>query len=198
MTDFSIWPTKMATVQDYLNNAKWVKRIDESFDTFDANKNGYITREEWLITVDKFAKIVTDRPAEIAKLRAATSEHANAMGLTEGVQVDKKKFRELAAAMSLAEIGRRDRGEMTMVEKADNARFDVLDKNRDGYVTWDEYKVVLKVVGLDEEVGRATFDLLDRNKSGKIDRKEYTDSNIKFWCTLDDPDTQRMYGDRFE
>ena len=188
----------MATVQDYLNHAKWVKRIDESFDVFDVNKNGYISREEWLITVDKLAKVVTDRPAEIAKLRALTKEHADSVGLTEGVQVDKKKFRELAAGASLAEIGRRDKGEMTMAEKVSNARFDVLDKNRDGYVTWDEYKVVMEVVGLDEEVGRATFDLLDRNKSGKIDRKEYTDNEIKFWFTLDDPDTQGMYGDRFE
>ena len=100
--------------------------------------------------------------------------------------------------MSLAEIGRRDKGEMTMSEKVGNAGFDVLDKNHDGYVTWDEYKVAMEVGGLDEEVGRATFNLLDKNKSGKIDRKEYTEADIKFWCTLDDPDTQGMYGARFE
>ena len=185
----------MATVQDYLKNAKWVKRVDESFNSLDVNKNGYLSREDWLISVDKLAKVATDRPAEIAKLRAATLEYADAMGLTEGVQADKKKFRELAAAMSLAEIGRRDKGEMT---KVGNTGFDVLDQNHDGYVTWDEYKVAMEVAGLDEEVGRATFDLLDKNKSGKIDRKEYTAADIKFWCTLDDHDTQGMYGPRFE
>ena len=188
----------MATVQDYLNNAKWVKRIDESFNILDVNKNGYLSREDWLITVDKLAKVAPDRPAEIAKLRAVTLEFADVIGLTEGVQADKKKFRELAAAMSLAEIGRRDKGEMTMSEKVDNAYFDVLDKNHDGHVTWDEYKVAMEVLGLGEEEGRATFNLLDKDKSGNIDRKEFTDANIKFWCTLDDPDTQGMFGARFE
>ena len=188
----------MATVQDYLKNAKWVKRVDESFNTLDVNKNGNLSREDWLISVDKLAKVATDRPAEIAKLRAVTLEFTDAIGLTPGVQADKKKFRELAAAMSLAEIGRRDRGEMSLAEKVNNAYFDVLDKNHDGYVTWDEYKVAMEVAGFGEEAGRATFNLLDKDKSGKIDRKEFTDADIKFWFTLDDAETRGMYGAKFE
>ena len=118
--------------------------------------------------------------------------------MTEGVQADKKKFRELAAAWSLAEIDRRDKGEMTMSEKLDNACFDVLDKNNNGYVTWDEYKVAMEAGGFGEEESRGGFNLLDKDKSGKISRKEMAAANVKFWCTVDDPDTQGMYGDKFE
>ena len=188
----------MATVQDYLNNAKWVKRVDESFNTLDVNKNGYLTREYWLTVVDNYAKAVPDRPAEIAKLRAIMNEYVDAMGVAEGVKVDKNNFRELAAAMSLAEIGRRDSGEMTMAEKIGNAAFDVLDKNHDGSLTWDEYYAGMKASGFGEEEARASFNFLDKNKSGEIDRKEYSAANIKFWCTLDDPDTPGLYGDKFE
>ena len=188
----------MATVQGYLKNAKWVKRMDELFNTLDVNKNGYLSREDWLISVDKLAKVVPDRPAEIAKHRAVTLEFTDAIGLTQGVQADKKKFRELAAAWQLAETGRRDKGEMTMSEKVNNAHFDVLDKNHDGYVTWDEYKVMIEAAGLGEEEARGAFNLLDKDKSGKIDRKEYTDACIKFWCTLDDAETRGMYGAKFE
>ena len=79
-----------------------------------------------------------------------------------------------------------------------NYYFDVLDKKHDGYVTWDEYKIVMEVGGYDEEAGRVTFNLLDKDKSGKIDRKEFTDADIKFWFTLDDAETRGMYGAKFE
>ena len=125
-------------------------------------------------------------------------EYADEIGVAEGVKVDKVKFRELAAALSLAEIGRRDRGEMTMAEKVGNAAFDVLDHNHDGSISWDEYKMGMEASGFDEEIAKVTFKFLDKNKSGEIDRKEYSAANIKFWCTLDDTDTQGMYGDKFE
>ena len=60
----------MATVQDYLNNVKWVKRVDESFNTININKNGYISMEDWLICVNNLAKALPAHQAEIAKLQA--------------------------------------------------------------------------------------------------------------------------------
>ena len=85
----------MATVQDYLKNDEWVKRIDGIFSAHDVNKDGYVSAEDWMITVDIFEKDASDRPEAIAKLREATLEFTTALGLTEGVKTDKKKFREL-------------------------------------------------------------------------------------------------------
>ena len=161
------------------------------------NKNGYLSREDWQLSVNNLAKALPDRQAEIAKLRAITIEYADSMGIT-GVKVDKVKFREIAAALSLAEIGRRDRGEMTMAEKVGNAAFDLLGHNHDRSISLDEYKIGMAASGFDEGVAKVTFNFLDKKKSGEIDRKEYSAANAKFWCTLDDPDTQGMYGDKFE
>ena len=188
----------MATVRDYLNNAKWVKRVDEFFKSFDMNKNGYLSREDWLICINNLLKAFPDCQAEIDELRAVAIEFTTAVGLTEGVQIDKKKFQELCTAMSLAEVGRKDRGEITVAETMGNAIFDFLDQNHDGSISWEEYKVWMEASSFDEEVALTNFKYLDKNKSGGIDRKEYSDANVKFWCMMYDPETQGMFGDKFE
>ena len=189
----------MATVQNFLKNDKWVKRIDATFSTLDLDKSGYLSAEDWMSLVDNLGKIVSDRPNAIAKLRNHMSEFLIALGLTKGIKVDKKKFRELVAAFDLAETEKMKRGEMTWLEKYNNAMFDVVDTNRDGFVTFEEYKLILGTASnAGEEEAKATFNLLDKNKNGKIERKEFISSNLKFWYTLDDSDTKGMFGDKFE
>ena len=188
----------MATVQDYLKNDKWVKRLNEAFVLLDLNKNGNLSREDWLVIPDKLSKAAPDRPNEIAKLRQIMLEFTAAMGLNEGVKADKKKFLELFAAMAISERERVKRGEISLSEKVDNAVFDVVDQNHDGRITFEEFKIVMKIYGHDEDVGKATFALLDKNKNGAIDRKEYIEADMKFWYGLDDPETQGMLGDKFQ
>ena len=188
----------MATVQDFLNNPKWVRRIDESFNQYDKDGDGYLTREDWHIFVDNLAKVVTDRPTEIAKLRAAATEFTNGMGLTAGVKADKKKYREFAANIVVAEIARAKRGEETVMEKMKNIAFDLLDTNRDGFITFNEYMVWIKAARFPEDAAETVFALLDKDKSGKIERKEYISFFYKFWFHLDDPEVQGMFGSQYE
>ena len=85
-----------------------------------------------------------------------------------------------------------------MTEIYFNAAFDVVDTDRSGYVTFEEFKVLMDASHLGEEEAKATFTVLDKNKNGKLERKEFISSNLKFWSTLDDQDTKGMFGDKFE
>ena len=188
----------MATVEDYLKNKKWVKRLSEAFVQLDIKKEGYVSRENWLDIVDNIAKVVTDRPALIARLREVSLEFTTAVGLTEGVRANKKKFLELMASMALTEIAKVRRGEASLVKEMNNAFFDVVDRTYDGYVTWDEYQIVMKAGNFSPDAIESSFTLLDKNKIGKIKRKDFIDADFKFWLHLDDPDTRGMFGDKFE
>ena len=188
----------MATVHDYLNNDEWVKRIDGIFNTYDADKDGYVSAEDWMIIIDNLEKNASDRPDAIAKLREDMLEFTTAKGITEGVKVDKKKYRELLAVFCLAEAEKVKRGEMAPLQKFIKAQFDFVDKNHDGYVTFEEYKLWMEALNWGEEAAKATFSLLDKNKNGKIELNEYLSYNLKFWCTLDDQGTKGMFGTNFE
>ena len=175
----------MATVAHYLGNVAWVKRIEHIYDSYDLNKNGYVTKEEFHTSINKLALKVTDRPELIDKLRRSTVELTDALGLSEGVKADKKMFLELLAAFAVGEKAKMDKGEETLIEKHNIALFDVVDRNHDGNLGWDEYKSVMEANGIDEATTKAAFGMLDKNKNGKIDRKELASADLQFWIGLE-------------
>ena len=188
----------MATIQDYLKNDKWVKRMGEFFTQVDLDKSGYVSREDHLQYITNLAKAVPDNPDAIAKLRQVSLDFNDELGLTEGLKADKQKYLELAAAMAVNEMAKVKRGEITLLENQNDALFDVVDRNRNGRLTFEEYKVAVSALNFDEIAAKATFDMLDRNKDGTIERKEFIAANINFWYACDDPNCQGMFGDKFE
>ena len=187
----------MATVQDYLDNANWVKKVEQTFVVSDVNKNGYVSREDFMLGIDKLAAKITDRPELMAKAREVTEEYATAMGLTEGVKADKQLYLELAAKMALAETARAKKGEMTLIEKVENATFDLIDTNRDGVLVWKEYEQLTSCSNMEPEALKAAFNFLDKSGDGKISRKEFMAADVQFWTTLD-TSNQDMYGENYK
>ena len=59
---------KLATVANYLGNAAWVKRIEQLYDSYDLNENGYLTKEDFHTSINKLALKATDHPKLIDKL----------------------------------------------------------------------------------------------------------------------------------
>lgn len=188
----------MTTSEDYLKNLKWVKRINILFSQFDAGKNGYLSREDYKLLHKNMAEIIPDRPALIIKAEEVTLEFTDALGLTEGVKADKQKYLELVAALAVAETKRMERGEKPLVAKMYDAFFDIADQNHDGYVTLEEYKIFNKAINYPPDTASATFNLLDKKRTGKIERKEFIDAAFKFWCVLDDQDTNGLLGPSYE
>ena len=124
----------MATTKDYLENTKWIKRTDLFFHQLDVDKDGYISEEDFLIgMIDNIAKVVTDRPEMVTKVRQAVLAFTKELGITQSMNVDEQKYRELAAGMAIVEGARVKRGEETLTDIYIDALFDLVDKNHDGY-----------------------------------------------------------------
>ena len=67
------------------------------------DKDGYVSEEDYLIMINNIAKVVTDRPEMIAKVRQAILAVTKELGISGSMKVDKQKFRELAAGMAIVE-----------------------------------------------------------------------------------------------
>ena len=62
--------------------------------------------------------------------------------------------------------------------------FDVMDVNKDGVVTYEEYYDFDKsVVNMDDETIDLLFKLFDKNQDGVIDREEKRDMILKYLLT---------------
>lgn len=189
----------MATVQDYLNNKKWLHRQDQLFEQLDQNKDGFLMRKNFLETVDRLDKAIPDRKQFIAKAREATEEWLDVFGLVEGMKVDKLKYREMSAAFSLIQAEQFKKKELTVEEKSDHALFDVVDRNSNGYLSWDEYKELMTALDekMTDEAIQAAFDLLDTDKNGKLDKNEFAAADVKFWCVPEDSSSDGLFGPEY-
>ena len=121
------------TVQDFLSNANWCKRIDNWFNDVDRDKSGFVERKDWFIAIEKLEELLPDRKEFTAIARQRTDEYLDSLQLTAGMKADKAKFKELSASYVIKEGEIFKRGEFTTLEKLMHSIFDVLDTNSNGY-----------------------------------------------------------------
>lgn len=185
---------------EYLNNEKWLKRVDEHYKRL--NVDAVDGDDCFMQQIDSLALIFEDDcPELIAKAREARKELVNALGLEEGVKLEKGMYIGQFAAFSEAEAAKFDKGEMTLIEKDTHALFDVLDRDKDGFLSLAEYKAYLIACAFsksseDEDEAKAAFNLIDKDNSGKLDKKEFAAACVKFWSKVSD-DTEGLFGKNF-
>ena len=76
---------------------------------------------------------------------------------------------------------------------------DVVDKSHDGFITLDEYHIVMKAYNFSREEVEAGFRAMDANNNRKIERKELVDHELKYWFGLsDDQASKGMFGAKFD
>ena len=184
--------------EDFLQCASWVHRIGEMFKLLDVDKDGYVTREDYQVTLKRMEDEAKPDPKLLAIYRDCVEESCVALGLTQGKRFTKEEFLKAAATFSEGELARKKRGEKILLDKVQHAFYDVIDTNHDGFVRLDEYKLAMKINGLDHEMAEAAFKVIDKNQNGKIERQELIEQQLNFWCTIDHKESQGMLGERFE
>ena len=139
------------SAQDFLQNSDWVRKRKKSFTLHDADKDGYISREDYSPVERRLRQEVEPDPELLAVYRDAVDQQCAAFGLGPGKKLNKDEHVEEMAKYCESEIARMKRGEETLLRKMHDAFFDVIaaDKNHDGFITVEEYKMMWKVYGLD-------------------------------------------------
>ena len=118
--------------------------------------------------------------------------------MTQGKRLSKEEFLQQAAKAAESEADRKKRGKQTLLSKVHNAYFDVIDKSHDCFMILDEYKLTMKINGLGSEAAEAAFKLVDKNGNGKVEHRELIEHQLNFWLTIDDKNSKKMLGEKFE
>ena len=188
----------MASVTDFKNSVKWVKRMEEFFKQTDMNKNNYLSIENFELWVNNIAKQVQPDPELVDRLYAVVREFWGECGMTPGVKLSKDEFIHRMAEFAVAEHGRIKRGEEPLLYKLDDVFYDAADTNHDGFLSLEEYEKVQMACNFDAGTARTAFGVIDKNNDGKLSRDELNESDFNFWFTVDDAQSTGMFGAKFE
>ena len=96
------------TVEDYLNNEKWVGRVRAAFDMIDINKNGTLEEADWMGWVENIKRDVNPDAGLSGNLTKAMGNFTSAMGVTQGKKLNKDEYVKASAAMVVAEKAKKD------------------------------------------------------------------------------------------
>ena len=103
--------------------------------------------------------------------------------------VAKQKF-------GIAELARNKRGEPMLFKAFHSVMFDIVDTNKDGWVTLEEFTVMCQAhARVDDAKCKIAFDIIDQNKDGVLSRKEYVDTYFDFFFSNNDIN---LFGDNHD
>ena len=160
---------------------------------FDTDKDGYYTIED--------VELMSERLKEYGKLTEEQADRARQAfmkyGEMSGLLKPGKKIpvEELAQKASEVMLSMSADEHKAMLHATHEIMFDVIDLNKDGHISLEEYKVHFRVLGVnvsDEEVVH-TFNTIDTDKNGEISREEFIAASDDFYNGVEETEVSRVF-----
>ena len=181
------------TSQDFLNSKPWCHRVVEyAFKKYDADGDGYISPEDRKTSRARFLDYAQKQPGvEEAheKHKAATDELMSTFGTTETDRVSKDEWLKKVAEIAAADLERIKNGEEPLLGQTVGPFFDIMDTDKDGFITLEEFKRGYEAIGWDAVSAEQAFKYLDCTNLGRISREEILKSSNDFWYRIEHYET---------
>ena len=160
-----------------LNSDFWNKKIDRLVRIHDTNKNGHISRQDFMLLRERLTqqKVSKKFLAEFIKSQDMALE---SVGLTDdSVKYTYDQFKKVLSK-SVVTAGEKYKD---IIRKS----FKTLDLNENGFISFEEWTASYTVIGVDTKYARASFDVMDKNVDGQISEDEMVNFYYEFYCTAE-------------
>jgi len=178
------------------DNPKWIGRHKHMFNFLDVNQNGKISLDEM---VYKASDIVINNlgatPEQAKRHKDAVEAFFRGAGMEYGVETEWPEYIEGWKKLSATELEKFEKNQITLIRLWGDALFDIIDKDRNGAISLDEWKAYTKASGIIQtsEDCEETFRVCDIDNSGQLDVDELTRQHLGFWYSMD-PACEKLYG----
>ena len=176
-----------STPEDFLTSKAWCFKMEEIvFKKADIDGDGYISQEDRKTSESRFLDYAQKQGVDKTVLeanKAASETYINTFG-TGSDQISKDDWLKKVAEIAAADQGRIKRGEEPLLARTAGTIFDVMDTDKDGFVTLEDFKLGYAATGWDAAGAEQAFKATDRNNSGKINREDMIKSAHDFWYKI--------------
>ena len=156
----------------------WKKKIRRVAEVRDANKDGYISRADYELMLDRCKKLDIATPHFIETCTSMVQRICYHLGLTdESVKLSYDEYEEKLLGVFMKE--------RNVFEKTFREEFHSLDIDRDGFISFEEWIAHYKIFDIDTAHARASFDAMDTNHDQKISEDEFVEYNCEFYLSTE-------------
>ena len=170
----------MVDILKLRENEFWNKKFRKAVAVRDTDKNGYISRADFELIVERYKQLDSSTPKHIENLTKSVSKLCDGIGLADSNErLTYEEFQErwLAGVSSAVTASE---GKVFFKDMFTN-----LDMNCDGVVTFNEWEAHYKVIGISLDYARASFDAMDANGDGLITLEEFVNYHTEFFYTAE-------------
>lgn len=160
--------------QRLLKDAFWNKKIDHATRIRDANKDGNISFHDYELVLERYGKLTKASPLKLDACKRFMRRFCEMIGLK-----DKLTYNQFKKGIAkLADNPNKDDFYCGM--------FDILDVDGNGVITYSEWELHYKCLGIKTDHAKASFHAMDLNRSGTITRDEFVAYHCEFFFSAGD------------
>ena len=166
-----VLPTQVRMATSFTDSPAWIQRMKMRFDLLDIDNNGILGNADIALVAKNIATYRNESP-DAEKYYFKTLQSVT---LAEEQGVTKKEFIEQAKKF----VSQPDAKER--VKELADMVFEVIDANKNGVISYEEYSQVYKAFNASQEMIDTYFKAADRNGDGFIDPSETQESYMKYF-----------------
>ena len=175
------------TVEDFLTSKTWCYKMEMiAFKKADIDGDGFISEEDRKISESRFMKYAQEQNVDKKAMeanKAATESYINTFG-TGSDRISKEGWLKKVAEIAAADQEKIKRGEEPLLPKTARTFFDVMDSNKDGFISLEDFKLGYVATGWDAVSAEQAFRAMDKNSSGRIGREDMIKTARDFWYKI--------------
>ncbi len=153
----------------------------------DTDRDGYITTHDFEEIAKRFVLSGNLSGKKKEDMEKAWKDVSDNLDVKEGDKVTLQDY--LASGTKLCEHP--DGKDIT--KKLMRLTFDVVDTNKDGVISPEEFQVYFKCMGINESYAPASFNGIDSDHDGLITKDEFLAASIEFFYGLDQSSGARLF-----
>ena len=155
----------------------WKKKIRKAVISRDANKDGFISREDFELVLERYRKVGSSKEEHLETLTKSLFSLCGITGLNDA-----------SVKLSYEEYERRWLANIVKYEERHDlfrSMFDSLDVSGDGVISFSEWETHYAAMGISPEHARPSFDAIDANSDGKVTKDEFVNYHYEFFFTTE-------------
>ena len=175
----------------------YLRKARTAVKRFDINKDGYFSGEDFELMAERMIEYGKPPKEQAEFVHKGFMKFVGLFGLKPG---EKVPLEEMAQRIHKAVLAIPIAEHKTILHDVHEPLFDIIDLNKDGHISLEEFKVYFHVAGADltDEETVHSFSTIDADKNGEISRDEFLVAADDFYAGFDETELSKVFLGRLE